>query len=340
MQNVRLLSNRVKKVPSTEVGNSRYTYLSLDESEPDLGVPAQDGNLLLSSTVGTRNWSTKIRYDASDQSLVFHEAYALRGSTDIAATTNEVVISTFDTSDYGSAKLTIQVYNRDTGERQTSEILVVHDSILPTATEYAIVYTGDTPLATFDVDMDSSTFVLKATGTTNDVLEYKVIENLILGFGTAFDDSTLAIPEDTIADNTLLNATNDENTTLLYPTMVGAAGVDQTVKVTTNKLYFNANTGTLNVTNLNTLSDMALKTNIKKIDNSLDIIKSLNGVGFNWNDTGEKSYGVIAQDVEKVIPEAIGGDHYKTVNYNAIVPFLIESIKELTREIAELKAKK
>ena len=94
-------------------------------------------------------------------------------------------------------------------------------------------------------------------------------------------------------------------------------------------------------------SDINLKENIEIIPNALDKVHALNGVSFDWKKTGEKSAGVIAQEVQKVLPEAVkqvtplkGGDSHLTVNYHALTSILIESIKELKAEIEELKGGK
>ena len=96
-----------------------------------------------------------------------------------------------------------------------------------------------------------------------------------------------------------------------------------------------------------TASDRRLKENIQVIPNSLDKVQALNGVSFDWKKTGEKSAGVIAQEVQGVLPEAVkevtpvgGGDSHLTVNYHALTSKLIESIKELKAEIEELKGGK
>ena len=96
-----------------------------------------------------------------------------------------------------------------------------------------------------------------------------------------------------------------------------------------------------------TASDRRLKENIEVIPNALDKVQALNGVSFNWKKTGEKSAGVIAQEVQEVLPEAVkevtpvgGGDSHLTVNYHALTSILIESIKELKAEIEELKGGK
>jgi len=94
-------------------------------------------------------------------------------------------------------------------------------------------------------------------------------------------------------------------------------------------------------------SDRRLKENIEVIPNALDKVLALNGVSFDWKKTGEKSAGVIAQEVQGVLPEAVkevtplkGGDSHLSVNYHALTSILIESIKELKAEIEELKGGK
>jgi hypothetical protein len=92
-------------------------------------------------------------------------------------------------------------------------------------------------------------------------------------------------------------------------------------------------------------SDKRLKDNIKNIENGIDKIKKLNGVSFNWNDKqdiyeiGKKDYGVIAQDVENILPELVEtrGNGYKAVKYEKLISLLIEGIKEQQVQIDELK---
>jgi hypothetical protein len=96
-----------------------------------------------------------------------------------------------------------------------------------------------------------------------------------------------------------------------------------------------------------TISDERLKENIKIVDDALNKVKQLKGVTFNYTQDGKVSAGVIAQDVEKVLPEAVAekkiplktddGLLYKTVRYDALHSLLIEAIKELSAEVDELK---
>ena len=92
-------------------------------------------------------------------------------------------------------------------------------------------------------------------------------------------------------------------------------------------------------------SDMNLKENITDMKYGLDTVMQLRGVEYDWKreDMGH-DVGVLAQEVESVIPEIVkeheglqGRPKFKAVDYNKLVPVLIESIKELKSQIDELK---
>ena len=86
-------------------------------------------------------------------------------------------------------------------------------------------------------------------------------------------------------------------------------------------------------------SDERVKENIKTIDNSLEKVNKLRGVQFNKIGEDTKSIGVIAQEVEKILPEVVRTDDegMKSVAYGNVVGILIEAVKELTKEVEELK---
>ena len=95
--------------------------------------------------------------------------------------------------------------------------------------------------------------------------------------------------------------------------------------------------GTCEATNFNTTSDLTVKENVRTIENALEIVSELRGVRFDWIENHSPSLGVIAQEVEEVLPELISHSTHKTVNYNGIIGVLIEAIKELQAEVEELK---
>ncbi len=95
--------------------------------------------------------------------------------------------------------------------------------------------------------------------------------------------------------------------------------------------------GVVTATDYNSTSDIALKQNIHKIENSISKIIEIDGVSFNWKETNKPSMGVIAQNIEKVFPELVNGEDPKTVNYNGIIGVLIEAIKEQQIQINTLE---
>lgn len=93
-------------------------------------------------------------------------------------------------------------------------------------------------------------------------------------------------------------------------------------------------------------SDIRLKTNISTIETPLDKISKLRGVKFDWkqnatNEPADTGGGVIAQEVEKVMPEFVhdigNGSGMKTVDYNGLIGVLIESVKELKEQVNNCK---
>lgn len=97
-------------------------------------------------------------------------------------------------------------------------------------------------------------------------------------------------------------------------------------------------------------SDIRLKTNIKPITSAIDVINKLNPVSYNWNSvakelnplkTDNTEYGLIAQELEKVMPELVHEiyNEYKSIDYVKLVPILIKGMQELKAEINELKNK-
>jgi len=85
-------------------------------------------------------------------------------------------------------------------------------------------------------------------------------------------------------------------------------------------------------------SDERAKDNIKTIENPEDMLNKIKGVEFNWRSSNKKSWGIIAQDIEKIMPEAVsqhGG--LKSVNYNCLVGLLIEAYKEQNKKYQSLE---
>lgn len=98
--------------------------------------------------------------------------------------------------------------------------------------------------------------------------------------------------------------------------------------------YFNSDGNFVGKTYSST-SSIRFKTNVTPLENALTIINKLEGVRFDWKDTGKSDIGLIAEDVEEVLPEFVLKDE-KTgkpqgVDYGKITSVLIEAVKELTK---------
>jgi hypothetical protein len=93
--------------------------------------------------------------------------------------------------------------------------------------------------------------------------------------------------------------------------------------------------------NITANSDLVLKKNLTLVDNPIDKLNQLNGYLYQWKENDEYQYGVIAQEVEKILPHAVqtGNNGIKGVAYNQLIPLLIEVAKEQNKKIVALEAK-
>ena len=139
-----------------------------------------------------------------------------------------------------------------------------------------------------------------------------------------------------------ISITDDTSNTGTYYPLLGTVttGTLSTANTSSTKLYYQPSTGILNATTFNSLSDESRKTDINIIPNSLNIVENLNGVTFKWIENGLPSAGLIAQDVEKYLPQLISdGENGKTLNYDGVIGVLVEAIKELSQRVKYLEGK-
>jgi hypothetical protein len=91
---------------------------------------------------------------------------------------------------------------------------------------------------------------------------------------------------------------------------------------------------------LNSTSDARLKENVEPITNALSDVTQLEGVSFDWKDTGTRGHGFIAQQVEPILPDVVQTDEetgIKSINYVGMIGHLVEAIKEQQEQIDALK---
>jgi len=220
-----------------------------------------------------------------------------------------------------------------------------------------------------DVEIENgSSLTIKKSDNTNNI-------KLVAPSGLS-QDITLTLPTTTSANTVLTTDANgnltfsnlqigtqdvsSQNTTYFPVITTSNTGTVSNFQVSSQTITMVPSAGRLNLTEVRATgdvtaffsSDISLKENILNIENSLDKIKNLNGVEYDWTDEyiqeqgGEDGYfirkhdvGLIAQEVEEVLPEVVATNKkgYKSVKYDRIVALLVEGIKELKKEIDDLK---
>lgn len=104
--------------------------------------------------------------------------------------------------------------------------------------------------------------------------------------------------------------------------------------------------GTIKASAIDYNSDERLKQNITSIQSSAEVLGKLRPVSYFWNEKGKKKggnaqlqYGLVAQEVEKVLPNIVSTDNegYKSVNYNELIPLLLQTVQEQDKKITELQ---
>lgn len=208
---------------------------------------------------------------------------------------------------------------------------------------------ANTSVTLTNTDRGSDQNIFKQIGNANGDQQFVANTNndmlLFEGTGAAsvsFDDETKKVVIDStnfseISAGDIANTTNE--TVGLITGRRFQAGLSTNRSITGSWTFSGTvSAGTVSAADLNSTSDRSLKENIEPIDDALSKVLALQGVSFDWKDSGEKSIGLIAQDVEKVIPEVVSDDgEIKRISYGNLVGLLIEAVKDQQKEIESLK---
>lgn len=158
----------------------------------------------------------------------------------------------------------------------------------------------------------------------------------------AYNTSNAALAAAQAAANLIYEIVDDTaNDVTLYLAMMDAnTGSPNTAYVSSTKLYYNPSTGQLSATNFDSLSDENKKDNIETIKNAVELVMNLRGVTFTWKENGYKSMGLIAQEVESIIPEVVmtNENGEKSVTYGSLIGLLVEAIKDLNKQVVEIRS--
>jgi hypothetical protein len=133
------------------------------------------------------------------------------------------------------------------------------------------------------------------------------------------------------------------NTSLANGFIIYASGNNVGIGIAspTQKLDVSGNvksSDTVFATHFDNVSDVSLKKNIQKIGPALNIVEQLSPVSFQWKNNHQKSFGLIAQEVEKILPSIVHHNgEVKTINYIELIAFLIAAIQEQNTELKVIR---
>ena len=309
-------------------GNATGEYLESDGTDLNINVGGS-GDINVPANIGMTfgNDGEKIEGDGTDLTIAGAKIN-LTAESDVYIPQNIGLV--FDAN--GSEKIESDDTDLTIGSGAKINLNATSDVHIPN--DVGIVFGG----ASEKIEGDGTDLVISANNLTVDaaadiILDAGGNDTVIKSGGT-----TIASFKNASSDFVIVTDVDDKD--IIFK------GQDSTSEITALTLDMSA-AGLANFNNDVVAfysSDERLKDNVVKIGDPLMKLSELRGVEFDWNDNkevfaGEHSYGVIAQEVEKVLPEIVTerGDGYKAVKYELIVPLLIESIKELHKKVEHIE---
>ena len=217
----------------------------------------------------------------------------------------------------------------------------VHDGV--TAGGFELAKFGNISLLTTSTSAQLATLISDETGTGN--LVFSTSPTLVtpaLGTPSAIVLTNASGTANNLTANiaNFISITDDTSTNATrYPIFANGTSGAVVEQVSSTKLFFNPSTGLLTSTDYNSSSDKRLKKNIKTVENAVEKIQALRGVTFDWKEGSSKGIGLIAQEVEKIIPDVVTSDEngYMGIKYTNIIGILVEAIKDQQEQINTLR---
>jgi hypothetical protein len=292
-----------------------------------------NGNILSNSTISANTLSSNSLIVTSNTLVTNLNADFLRGKTppsgDIVGTTDTQTL----TNKTLTSPIISSISNTGTITLPTSTTTLVGRDTTDTLTNKTITAGSNTITGLTNSNLSGSAAI------TNANLANSTISGVSLG-------STLS----SLSFGGYISATGSYNGSTAVTVSVAGTSINTANTLIARDPSGDFTAGSINCSNLtasftvtaadfNSTSDLTLKTNVNTLENSLDIVNSLRGVSFDWKSNGKKSYGVIAQELEQILPDLVTTKENKSVNYNGLVGVLLQAVKELSAEVEELKKK-
>ena len=373
--NTQLSNEQVQDIVGAMVSSNTETNISVtyDDTNGKLNFASTDTNTQLSDA--------QVRSKISGTGLISYNS----STGVISTTANNYSLPAGSSTTRGGFKIGYAENGKNYPVEVSSEKMYVNvpwtDTNTNTVTSVGVAGSEATGTVTIaasgaaSVSQSGNTVTINATDTNTTYSEYSGTTAGLVPSGNGnqgyflMEDGTWAVPTDTNTTYSAGAGLDLSGTTFsvegnlsgdVYA--IGRDGNDKYVVNTTNHAWYLDgvldmrlnNNGNLDVDgdviaySTVTSSDRRLKTDIETLENASDKVKALRGVSFTWDHgkkTGKKDIGLIAQEVEEVVPEIVGeaelldGTMAKHVDYPKLVALLIESNKELMSRIETLEAK-
>ena len=285
-------------------GNSRFTF------SDDLNV---GGNITLSGTVDGRDVATDgTKLDGIEASADVTDTanVTAAGALMDSEVTNLAQVKAFDSSDYATA-----------AQGTTADAALARSGGQMTGN---ITFSGAQTVDGRDLSADGSKLDgIEASADVTDTAN-------VTAAGALMDSELTNLAAVKAINQSLVTTADVRFDSLGIGT--AAPGTSGVIRATNDIVAFYS-------------SDERLKDNIEEIPNALDKVESIKGVHFDWNDKQDvyegHDIGVIAQDIEKVLPEIVEDrdNGYKAVKYEKLTAVLIQAVKELSAKVKELENK-
>ena len=225
------------------------------------------------------------------------------------------------------------------GEQRLVLTSLTSGTMISAATEAALYYNATSNTITAGIFSGSGASLTNIPNSATTATNANTASTIVARDGSGnFSAGTITASlsgNATSADT--IDTTQVSNDASYFVTMVDSSSSTSAETLNTQtSLTYNPSTQ-----KLSNLSDETLKTNIVGITNAVEKVQQLRGVEFDWISNGAHSVGVIAQDVEKVLPDLVEtrADGKKAVDYSKLTAVLIEAVKEQQVQINELKSR-
>ena len=348
------------QIGTTALSFSQFSSTSSTFASIDVNGGAIDGTAIGAASASTGAFTTLTASTSLDVTgsagIILENDETITNSTDGTVLINGVVAAgtgsgagVFQSS--GDQDLTLQTGNSTTGSITITDGANGNVAITPNGTGQVVISTS------LDV-AGSGGISLENEETITNSVDGTVLINGIVAAGTGSgvgvfqshgdQDLTLQTGNSTTgsititdgADGNISITPNGSGEVDISKVDIDGGAIDGTV-IGANSAAAGTFT-TASAATFTSTSDARLKQDVTELEGALGKLKSVRGVHFTWKESGKADTGVIAQEVEEVLPHAVHTreeDGIKQVDYGKLAPLLIQAIKEQQAQIAELTAR-